>query len=85
METREIKHLIEAGIVDCEANVSGDGSHFDATVISPAFAGLSMVKKQQLVYATLGDRITNGSIHALTIKTYTPEEWETQRKLQVSF
>jgi len=85
MDVNEIKQLIEAGVADSQAQVSGDGSHFDATVISPAFAGLSAVKKQQLVYGCLGDRITSGAIHALSIKAYTPEEWETQRKLQVSF
>lgn len=85
METNEIKQLIETGIPGAEVTVSGDGSHFDATVISETFADLSMVKKQQLVYGTLGDRITNGTIHALSIKTYTPQEWETQRKLQVTF
>lgn len=85
MEASEIKRLIEAGIPGCEAIVTGDGSHFDAIVISAAFDGLSMVKEQQLVYATLGDRITNGTIHALSIKAYTPQEWETQRKLKVSF
>lgn len=85
MEPSEIKRLIEAGIPGCEAIVTGDGSHFDATVISAAFDGLSMVKEQQMVYATLGERITSGAIHALSIKAYTPQEWETQRKLNVSF
>jgi acid stress-induced BolA-like protein IbaG/YrbA len=85
MEPSEIKQLIEAGIPGSEAIVTGDGSHFDATVISLAFDGLSMVKEQQMVYATLGDRITSGAIHALSIKAYTPQEWDIQRKLKVSF
>ncbi len=84
MEPSEVSKLIEAGLPGCQALVTGDGSHFDAVVISDAFAGLSMVKEQQLVYATLGDRITSGAIHALSIKAYTPQEWETQRKLKVS-
>lgn len=85
MEPSEIKLLIEAGIPGSEAIVTGDGSHFDAIVISVAFDGLSMVKEQQMVYATLGDRITSGAIHALSIKAYTPQEWDTQRKLKVFF
>lgn len=84
MEPNEVKALIEAGIPGSEVTVSGDGSHFDAIVVSAAFEGLSMVKEQQMVYATLGDRITNGTIHALSIKAYTPQEWATQRKLKVS-
>jgi len=83
MEADEIKRLIEAGLDDAEARVQGDGSHFDAVVVSPAFEGQTMVKEQQMVYATLGDRITDGTIHALSIRAYTPEEWREQenRKL----
>lgn len=84
MEPNEIKTLIETGLPGSEAMVSGDGSHFEAIVVSSAFEGLSMVKEQQLVYGTLGDRITSGAIHALSIKAYTPQEWETQRKLTIS-
>ena len=84
MEPSEVKNLIELGLPGCEAIVTGDGSHFDAIVISPVFEGMSMVKEQQMVYGTLGDRITSGAIHALSIKAYTPQEWETQRKLKIS-
>ena len=79
MEADEIKRLIEAGLDDAEARVQGDGSHFDAVVVSPAFEGQTMVKEQQMVYATLGDRITDGTIHALSIRAYTPEEWREQQ------
>ena len=48
------------------------------------FADMSPVKKQQAVYATLGDHITSGAVHALSIKTYTPEEWEKAQRLRVS-
>ena len=84
METDQVKDLIQAGLPDCEVTVTGDGSHFDATVIGEVFAGLSPVKRQQLVYKTVNDRITSGDLHALTIKTYTPEEWEKASKLKVS-
>jgi acid stress-induced BolA-like protein IbaG/YrbA len=82
MTNEDIESLIVAGIADCKARVSGDGTHFQAIVIAPAFAGLSMVKQHQLVYRALGDRM-KGEIHALAIRTFTPEEWEQAEKLQV--
>jgi acid stress-induced BolA-like protein IbaG/YrbA len=84
MDPEEVKQLIMAGLPDCEVTVNGDGSHFDVVVIGEVFAGQNPVKKQQLVYATVNEQITSGKLHALTIKTYTPEEWEKARKLQVS-
>ncbi len=84
MDPEEVKRLIEAGIPGSQVNVKGDGSHFDAVVISEAFAGLTPVKKQQLVYATVNEQITSGQLHALSIKTYTPDEWEKASKLQIS-
>ena len=75
-----IKDLIEAGMQDTTALVDGDGRHFNAIVISPAFSGKNRVQKQQLVYATLGNRIADGSIHALSIKTFTPDEWQQHNK-----
>ncbi len=74
MEAEEIKRLIEAGLPECEARVSGDGTHFEAIVISPAFAGKSLVEQHRLVYDTLGDRMS-GAIHALSIRPFTPEDW----------
>lgn len=84
MDPAEVEKLIKAGLPDCEVIVKGDGSHFDAIVIGEVFAGQSLVKQQQLVYATVVDRITNGQLHALSIKTYTPQDWERAKKLQVS-
>lgn len=52
-------------------------------MVSPDFEGLSPVKKQQMVYGTVTDRITSGELHALTIKAYTPDEWEKARELQI--
>ena len=76
METSEIKKLIEDGITNAEAIVTGDGGKYEATVISSAFEGLSMLKEHQLVYKTVNAQIASGELHALTIKAYTPEEWE---------
>jgi len=78
MHANEIKQLIEAGLPNCTALVEGeDGVHFTATVITPDFAGKNRVQKQQMVYTTLGNRIHDGTIHALSIKTFTPDEWQT--------
>ncbi len=84
METEQVKALIEAGIAGSQATVNGDGSHFNAVVVSEAFAGKSPVQRQKMVYATVTEQITSGALHALTIKAYTPDEWEKARKLQVS-
>jgi acid stress-induced BolA-like protein IbaG/YrbA len=71
----EIKGLIEAGL-DCESvRVSGDGRHFDATVVSAAFQGKPTITRHRMVYATLGDRFDTDALHALSLKTYTPEQW----------
>lgn len=84
MEPTEVEKLIKAGLPDCDVNVKGDGSHFEAVVVGDVFDGLSLVKQQQLVYATVVERITSGELHALSIKTYTPADWERAKKLNVS-
>lgn len=83
MTTDEIKALIEAGIESAQVQVSGEGGMFDTTVISDKFDGLTPVKKQQMVYAAVNAQITSGEIHALTIKAYTPKEWEMASKLKI--
>jgi len=84
MNPEDVKQRIAAGLPDCEITVTGDGSHFEVVAVGEVFAGLSPVKKQQLVYGTVNDLITSGELHALTIKAYTPAEWEQARKLQIS-
>ncbi len=54
MTPEEVQQMIQAGLPNCEVKVEGDGSHFEAIVIGDEFDGLSLVKKQQKVYATLG-------------------------------
>ncbi len=77
MQANEIKQLIETGLTQCTALVEGDdGVHFTACVITSDFAGKNRIQKQQMVYATLGNRIHDGTIHALSIKTFTPDEWQ---------
>jgi len=83
MDVSEIKALIESGLQGVEAKVTGDGSHYEAIVIGDCFEGLSMVAQQKLVYATLSDHITSGAIHALSIKTYTPEQYKKASLFQI--
>lgn len=52
-----------------------DGTHFEAVIVSPEFAGKSMVQQHQVVYAALGDRM-KAEIHALSMRTLTPEAWQ---------
>lgn len=54
-----------------------DGTHFESVIVSNAFVGKSMVQQHQLVYTALGDRMRS-EIHALSMKTYTPEQWNKQ-------
>jgi len=59
----------------CEfVEVRGDGQHFEAVIVSAAFRGKSRVQQHQIVYRALGDRMRD-EIHALSMKTYSPEEW----------
>ncbi len=74
-----IQHDIAQGMAADFLSVDGDGRHFEAVVVSSAFSGKNRVQRHQLVYQTLGDRMRE-EIHALSIKTYTPEEWEVSRK-----
>lgn len=78
MQPEQVKQLLEAQLADCEIKVSGDGSHFDITVVGDVFEGLNAVKKQQLVYAVLNPQIADGSIHAVNMKTFTRAEWQQQ-------
>ncbi|RLR18094.1 BolA family transcriptional regulator [Sodalis-like symbiont of Bactericera trigonica] len=81
METSEIKAVLMKALALYEAHVSGDGSHFQVIAVSEQFAGMSRVKKQQTIYAPLMEYISDNRIHALSIKAYTPDEWQRDRKL----
>jgi acid stress-induced BolA-like protein IbaG/YrbA len=74
VEPSSIEDSIRAGLPVTHLAVSGDGAHFEAVIVSPSFAGLSRVKQHQLVYGALGERMRE-EIHALSMKTYSPEEW----------
>ncbi|HWU75777.1 MAG TPA: BolA/IbaG family iron-sulfur metabolism protein [Rhodanobacter sp.] len=74
MDPARIKAMIEDGLAGAQARVEGaDGVHFEATVIASQFAGKLPLARHRLVYATLGE-LMGGAIHALALKTLTPEE-----------
>ena len=70
-----VQQGIGAGLACEHLEVQGDGQHFQALVVSRAFAGKSRVQRHQLVYQALGERMRE-EIHALSMKTLTPEEWQ---------
>jgi acid stress-induced BolA-like protein IbaG/YrbA len=75
LDPKQIEAWIAAGL-SCELlAVEGDGQHFEAVIVSSEFAGLSRVKRQQRVNAILKVRFDSGELHALSMKTLTPEEW----------
>lgn len=74
MDSSVIHHLIEQGLPGAKVEVRGeDGVHFEALVVSPDFAGKLPLARHRMVYATLGD-LMGGAIHALSLRTLTPEE-----------
>lgn len=74
LDAETIRKLIETGLPGAEVAVQGDdGVHFEASVVSEAFRGKLPLARHRLVYATLGD-LMGGAIHALALKTVTPEE-----------
>jgi len=74
VDPQSIEQGIAAGLACERVEVIGDGQHFQALVVSEAFAGKSRVQRHQLVYAALGERMRE-EIHALSMKTLTPEEF----------
>ena len=76
MSPEQVKQLIEQAIPDSRAIVDGEGCNFTVKVISEAFAGKTMMMEHRMVYAAVDEHIKSGELHALTIKAYTPEEWE---------
>jgi len=74
MNEVEIKKMIEQ-VVDCQSiEVVGDGHHFEAIIVSESFEGKRPVARQQMVYAAVQEKISSGELHALSLKTLTPDE-----------
>lgn len=69
----QVKLWIEEGVIDSSAEVVGDGRHFEAVVVSSEFSGKVMLEQHRMVYTGLGDKMD--IIHALSLRTFTPEQW----------
>ena len=74
MTSEDLRSLIIAGLPCEQITVEGDGRYWSATVVSSAFEGKRPVARHQMVYATLGNRLHTDQIHALSLKTLTPQE-----------
>jgi acid stress-induced BolA-like protein IbaG/YrbA len=75
MTSEELQTIIAAHLPCEHLEVSGDGRHWYATIVSSAFEGQRLIQRHQRVYATLGGRMQTDEVHALSMKTYTPAEW----------
>ncbi|HVY54044.1 MAG TPA: BolA/IbaG family iron-sulfur metabolism protein [Gammaproteobacteria bacterium] len=82
MQTEEIQQLIEAGMNTEIVRVKGDGKHFTAVIVSPEFSNKNRLDRQRLVFATLKEVLADQRLHAITLKTFTPDEWHVQDKEQ---
>jgi acid stress-induced BolA-like protein IbaG/YrbA len=76
MNAEQLQSLIAAGLPCEHIEVSGDGRHWSAVIVSPAFEGKRAIARHQMVYVTLGQRMHTDEVHALSMKTYTPTEWQ---------
>jgi len=80
MTAEELQIIIAAGLPCEHLHVEGDGRHWYATLVSAEFEGKRLIQRHQRVYATLGDKMKTDEVHALSMKTYTPAEWQTAPK-----
>ena len=78
MEAEQVRSLVEAGLEGCRVDVEGGGGRYEVVAVGEVFEGLTPVRRQKLVYATLADVIASGDVHAVTIRTFTPAQWDAQ-------
>ncbi len=80
MTADQLQSLIAAGLACEYIELTGDGRHWYATIVSREFEGKRAIQRHQRVYATLGQKMHTDEVHALSMKTYTPAEWAAQPK-----
>ena len=81
MDSTQVQQILEQALNLQELHVKGEGSHYEVIAIDDSFESMSRVKKQQLIYAPLMEYIQRNDIHAVSIKTFTPQEWARNKKL----
>lgn len=84
MEPKHIEDILKNALDLDEVHVQGDGSHYGVIAVSDQFATMSKVKQQQMIYAPLTEYFASNAIHALTIKTFTTEQWKRERLLNMA-
>lgn len=79
---KQVETMIKAKLPNAEVAVQdlGGGDHLQAIVVSPAFEGKSKVQQHQMVYGALHEAMASEAIHALALKTYTPDAWNAARQ-----
>lgn len=75
MESLILQNMIQDGMITELVKVHGDGKHFTAVVVSKLFINVNRLERQRLVFSTLQHVLANNTLHAITIKTFTPDEW----------
>jgi acid stress-induced BolA-like protein IbaG/YrbA len=79
MTADELKAIISSQLKCEHIELEGDGQHWYATIVAAEFEGKRLIQRHKLVYATLGEKIQTNEVHALSMKTYTPQEWQIQQ------
>ncbi|MBA1146095.1 BolA/IbaG family iron-sulfur metabolism protein [Ectothiorhodospiraceae bacterium WFHF3C12] len=79
MEPQEIARLLEQGLNDARVHVDGDGHHFQALIVTPAFEGLSLIQRHRMVNEVLEAHLDSGVLHAISMRTLTPEQYDAER------
>ncbi|MBU2977697.1 BolA family protein [Alteromonas sp. C1M14] len=83
MELTEIEALLKDKLDLAEVHVRGEGSHYTVIAVSDSFSEMSRVKRQQAVYAPLQDKIADGTMHAISIKTFSEADWQKERQFHL--
>ncbi len=80
METNQVETLLRDVLSLDEIIVKANGSHYEVIAVGTCFDGLRRLKREQLIYGPLMDTIKDGTIHAVSIRAFTPGEWQKERK-----
>ena len=78
MSPEDVQTLLEKALPDCECQVATEGGHFNIVAIGEIFLNKRPVQRQQVIYGALKEQISSGEIHAVNMKTFTPDEWNSR-------
>lgn len=79
MQAQDIQDLLTQELELDEVHVSANGSHFQVIAVASVFEGMSRVKQQQYIYAPLAQHIADNTVHAVSIKAFTPQRWQKEK------